>query len=115
MSSVKSITKAFVSEGALSEIVVKVIDDSVVELLVGLGFVVVPDKEQKTLSLIAPDQDFKIRLFAKLRDEGVCFSGGPDWCPADVFDFLRDQKMLTGFYRKIVWGGPKNPKIIENC
>lgn len=107
--------KAFVSEGALSEIVVKVIDNSVIELLEELGFVAVSGKEQKTLSLIAPDQNFKIKLFEKLRDEGVCFSAGPDWCPADVFEFLRDQKMLAGVYRKIIWCGPGNPKIIENC
>lgn len=107
--------KAFVSEGALSEIVVKVIDNSVIELLGELGFVAVSGKEQKTLSLIAPDQNFKIKLFEKLRDEGVCFSAGPDWCPADVFEFLRDQKMLAGVYRKIIWCGPGNPKIIENC
>lgn len=110
-----SVTKAFVSEAALSEIVVKVIDDSVIGLLVGLGLVAVPDKEQKTLSIMASDQDLKIKLFAKLRDEGVCFSAGPDWCPADVFEFLRDQKMLAGVYRKIIWCGPGKPKIIENC
>jgi len=73
-----SVTKAFVSEAALSEIVVKVIDDSVIRLLGGLGFVAVPDKEQKTLSIMASDQDLKIKLFAKLRDERVCFSAGPD-------------------------------------
>lgn len=107
--------KAFVSEGALSEIVVRVIDDNAIELIVGLGFAAVPGAEKKTFSLIAPDQEFKIRLFETLRDEGVCFSAGPDWCPADVFEFLRDQGMLTGFYRKIIWCGPDKPKIIENC
>ncbi|WP_417663502.1 hypothetical protein [Pseudomonas sp.] len=107
--------KAFVSEGALSEIVVKVIDDSLIELLGELGFVAVSGKEQKTLSLMAPDQTFKIKIFEKLRDEGVCFSAGPDWCPADVFEFLRDQNMLAGVYRKVIWCGPENLKIIENC
>ncbi|WP_330210754.1 hypothetical protein [Pseudomonas sp. AM4(2022)] len=110
-----SVTKAFVSEGALLKIVVKVIDDSVIKLLEELGFVAVSGNEQKTLSLMAPDQEFKIRLFEKLRDEGVCFSGGPDWCPADVFEFLREQKMLAGVYRKIIWCGPGKQKIIENC
>ncbi|MNL75863.1 hypothetical protein D3C87_2017350 [compost metagenome] len=67
------------------------------------------------MSLIAPDQSFKVKLFEKLRDEGICFSAGHDWCPADVFEFLRDQKMLNGVYRKIVWDGPKKPRVIENC
>lgn len=107
--------KAFVSEGSLSKIVVEVIDDSVIELLGELGFVAGDGKEAKTLSLLAPDQDFKIKLFEKLRDEGICFSAGPDWCPADVFEFLRDQKKIAGIYRKIIWCGPGNPKIIENC
>lgn len=110
-----SVAKAFVSEGALLEVVVKVIDGSVIKLLEELGFVAVSGKEQTTLSLTAPDQEFKIRLFEKLRDEGVCFSDGPDWCPADVFEFLRDQKLLAGVYRKIIWLGPGKPKIIENC
>ncbi|MCH5520501.1 hypothetical protein [Pseudomonas syringae] len=107
--------RAFVSEGALSEIVVKVIDDSVIELLLGIGFVAIPGKEQKKLSLTAPDQAFKAKIFSMLRDEGVCFSAGPDWCPAEVFEFLRDQKILIGSYRKIIWYGPGKLKIIEDC
>ncbi|MBA4703768.1 hypothetical protein [Pseudomonas savastanoi] len=107
--------RAFVSEGALSEIVVKVIDDSVIEFLLGIGFVAAPCKEQKKLSLTAPDQDFKAKIFSILRDEGVCFSAGPDWCPAEVFEFLRDQKILTGNYRKIIWYGPGKLKILEDC
>jgi hypothetical protein len=43
-SEMSSVKKAFVSEGALSEIVVKVLDDSVIELLEELGFVAVSGK-----------------------------------------------------------------------
>lgn len=42
-------------------------------------------RNKKTLSLMASDQNFKIKIFEKLRDEVVCFSAGPDWCHADVF------------------------------
>ena len=97
----KQITKAYVVEGALSDIVVKVIDESVADLLVALGFVAAPDKGQGALSLMTQNQSAKIEVFEKLRDEGVCFSAGPDWCPADVFEFLRDNNLLTGPYRKI--------------
>ncbi len=44
MNTIKDTTKAYVVEAALSEIVVSVIDDSVIELLVVLGFVPAPDK-----------------------------------------------------------------------
>ena len=115
MSSATGMTKAYVLEGALSEIVVKVIDDSVLELLAGLDFVSVPGRDKRTFSLTTPNQSIKIQIFERLRDQGVCFSGGPDWCPADVFEFLRDNKLLTGPYRKIVWRGPGEPQIIENC
>lgn len=68
-----SVTKAFVSEGALSEIVVKVLDDSVIDLLEELGFVAVSGKEQKTLSLMAPDQDIKAKLFENYEMRGFLF------------------------------------------
>lgn len=115
MNSSKSVTKAYVSEGALSEIVVRIIDDSVIGLLVGLGFAPVVGKGPDALSLICPDQTFKAKVFEQLRDEGICFSAGPDWCPADVFEFLRDKQMLAGPYRKIAWHGPRDPEITEDC
>lgn len=107
--------KAFVSDGALSKVVVEVIDDGVIELLLALGFSVEAGGWQKKLTIIAPDQEFKIELFGRLRDEGICFSAGPGWSPAEVFEFLRDQNMLTGTYRKIAWDGPGKPRVIENC
>jgi hypothetical protein len=113
MNSLKSITKAYVSEGALSEIVVRIIDDSVIGLLLGLGFAPAVAKGPGALSLICPDQAFKAKVFEQLRDEGICFSAGPGWCPADVFEFLRDKQMLAGPYRKISWHGPGEPEIIE--
>jgi hypothetical protein len=115
MNSVKHATKAYVAEGALSEVVVKVLDESVINLLVTLGFSPAPDKGQRALSLKTPSQSAKIEVFEKLRDEGVCFSAGLGWCPADVFEFLRDNNLLTGPYRKIAWRGPGEPEIIENC
>jgi hypothetical protein len=114
MNSIKNTTKAYVVEAALSEIVVRVIDESVIERLVGLGFVAAPDKEEKMMSLVTLNQSSKVMVFERLRDEGVCFSAGPGWCPADVFEFLRENKMLSGPYRRIVWRGPGESQIIEN-
>jgi hypothetical protein len=114
MKTARNTTKAYVVNASQSEIVVNVIDDSVIDLLVLLGFVPAPDKEKKLMSLVTPNQSSKITVFEKLRDEGVCFSAGPGWCPADVFEFLRENKMLSGPYRRIVWGGPGESQIIEN-
>lgn len=115
MNSSKSTTKAYVSEGSLSEIVVKILDDSVVGLLVGLGFAPVAGKGPGALSLNCSNQASKAKVFEQLRNQGICFSAGPDWCPADVFEFLRDKQMLAGPYRKIAWHGPGEPEITENC
>ncbi|MGE6388050.1 hypothetical protein ACQKEN_20605 [Pseudomonas sp. NPDC078416] len=114
MNTTRNTTKAYVVEASPSEITVKVIDDGVIDLLVALGFVPTPDKEQKVMSLVTLNQRSKIIVFEKLRDAGVCFSAGPGWCPADVFEFLRENKMLSGPYRRIVWRGPGESQIIEN-
>lgn len=117
MNPLKNITKAYVSEAARSYIIVNVIDESLIELLLELGFAHAQDQdnEQNRLSLITPDQRFKAKIFEKLRDEGICFSAGPGWCPAEIFELLRDNKMLNGSYRKILWHGPGKPEVIENC
>ncbi|MBX8497924.1 hypothetical protein [Pseudomonas cichorii] len=113
MKAVEPVVKAFVSEGALSEVVVKIIDDSVIDHLAGLGFVSVLGTEM--VSLTVSSHDLKARIFERLRDEGVCFSSGPGWCPSDVFEFLREQEMLSGFYRKIMWDGPGKFRVAERC
>jgi hypothetical protein len=45
----------------------------------------------------------------------VCFSIGPCWCPADVFEQLRDQGMILGNYRKIAWTAAGVFNVTENC
>jgi len=114
MNTTRNTAKAYVVEASPSQIAVKVIDDGVIDLLVALGFVPAPDKEKKLMALVTPNQSSKITVFEKLRDAGVCFSAGPGWCPADVFEFLRENKMLSGPYRRIVWRGPGESQIIEN-
>jgi hypothetical protein len=115
MSTPNPIVKAFVSEGASSQIVVQVVDTIFLGTLIELGFVVKSDTYPKILSITVPSQNAKAQLFSTLRDEGVCFSDGRDWCPSGVFEYLRDQNMVSGFYRRIAWTAPGKSLVIENC
>jgi hypothetical protein len=47
----------------------------------------------------------------KLRDNNFFFSGGREWCPAEVFEYLREQSLLKGSYKKISWADPNNYRI----
>lgn len=115
MNSTESAVKAFVSEAAASKIVVKLIDDNILELFLRLGFSVALSEKWKVCSISVSNDGLKAKIFETLRDEGICFSGGKDWCPADVFEFLRDENFLSGSYRKIVWTGPGEPIVMGNC
>lgn len=115
MSVTAPIVKAFVVEAASSQVVVQLIDDTFQGQLVNLGFGVTSSGPPKVLSRAVASQTEKAQLFASLRDEGVCFSAGPDWCPADVFEYLRDQGVLLGNYRRIAWKAPGQPMIVDNC
>jgi hypothetical protein len=105
--------KAFVSEAASARIVVQVIDEEVLETLKNMGFTLGDDKKL-VLTASALSQEAKAEMLSKLRDCGICFSGGPDWSPSEVFEYLRDRGLLTGRYRKVIWRGPSQMDVIED-
>lgn len=45
-------------------------------------------------------------VFSKLRDAGIAFSSGREWCPAEVFEWLRGQGLVHGAFRSIAWHAP---------
>jgi hypothetical protein len=52
---------------------------------------------------------------SKLRDLGLPFLGGPSgWPPAAVVAEFRDQGLMTGSYREIIWRGNGLPEVITN-
>ncbi len=48
----------------------------------------------------------KAFLFSRLRDLGVAFSGGRDWCPDAQFAHLRTKGLLSGPFLSITWTAP---------
>lgn len=105
----------YVSEAASSQVVVKIEDNAILKKLTDFGFGVISTGIPKILSIKVPDEKAKAQTLSMLRDERLCFSAGPNWCPADVFEYLRDQGMLSGFYRRIAWHGLGRPVITEDC
>jgi hypothetical protein len=45
-------------------------------------------------------------VFDELRSLGVAFSAGKEWCPSEVFEYLRDEQLLSGKYLRVAWTQP---------
>lgn len=49
------------------------------------------------------------RALSRMRDWGVAFEAGKEWCPSEVFEELREKEIISGEYLMIassVAGGP---------
>ncbi|WP_369978595.1 hypothetical protein [Xanthomonas bundabergensis] len=57
-------------------------------------------------SMAVRDDAEKAKAFHALRDLGLAFAAGREWCPADVFAYLRDKGLLSGPFLRIAWTGP---------
>lgn len=57
-------------------------------------------------SYICRDEQDKANLFGRLRQLGLAFAAGREWSPSDVFEYLRDQGLLQGIYRRLIWTSP---------
>lgn len=65
-----------------------------------LGF-----KEESPLSFILSidHPNDRVKLFQQLRDSDFAFSAGREWSPSELFEFFRDQGLLSGDYIRIAW------------
>lgn len=54
-----------------------------------------------TLSINSPDE--RVRLFQELRANDFAFSAGREWSPSELFEFFRDQGLLSGDYIRVAW------------
>lgn len=115
MNSGSSSMKAFVAEASASRILIEVLDDAILEQLASLGFAPTEGAGLNSVSASFSSLNAKAKLFARLRDFEVCFSAGPDWSPSEIFEYLRDQGLLIGRYRRVAWSGPGRFTIAENC
>lgn len=101
--------RAYVSSAAGESIRLTVVDEAINRLLLALGFT--PEKGSAQYELRVPGEQEKARIFDQLRALDVCFSGGKEWCPAEVFEYLRDKGILSGSFKKISWRGPNDYHI----
>ncbi|MCG3766502.1 hypothetical protein EXA23_09825 [Vibrio cincinnatiensis] len=100
----EELVKAFVTKADGKVVRVKLIDSSFQNELSNLGFVYDSGLSEYTF-LVSGNQE-KAELFDKLRVLEVNFSDGREWCPAEVFEYLRETGLLSGSFKKISWSGP---------
>lgn len=61
--------------------------------------------EESPLSFILSidDPNDRVKLFPQLRASDFAFSAGREWSPSELFEFFRDQGLLSGNYIRIAW------------
>ena len=96
--------EAFVTKADGDVVRVNAIDKSCKEQLSKLGFAF--DEEFKEYTLQVSGNRGKADLFDKIRALGWGFSSGREWCPAEVFRYLRDSGFISGAFKMISWTGP---------
>ncbi len=96
--------EAFVTKADSSIIRVKVLENTFERELIKLGFTFDSDFDEYQIQTISDKE--KSDFFDKLRNLGVAFSSGKEWCPSEVFEYLRENRMLNGTYKMVSWTKP---------
>lgn len=96
--------KAYVAKADDDEVRVKVLDPLLNSALAALGFAATA--EPLVYSLQVADDPSKATVFEALRALGVAFSAGKEWCPSEVFEYLREQGLLSGTFVRVAWTQP---------
>lgn len=103
---IANIPPTYVSQADSDKIVVVTNGTQYDALLHGLGFRLQGGTPNRTFEFpVGSDKD-KADVFSKLRDADIAFSRGREWCPAEIFEWLRDQGLLLGPFQSISWRGP---------
>lgn len=98
--------KAYVTKADGKIVRVKAVSNSVDDKVLNLGFIFDADFFEYKIQISSNEQ--KAELFNELRNIGVAFSSGKEWCPSEVFEYLRDSGLLNGSFIKISWKEPGN-------
>lgn len=97
----KQVLKAYVEKADDSIIRIRVIDPGLVASLGLLGFT---RKAECFVTEVADDLE-KAAIFDALRLLEIPFSDGREWCPAEVFEYLRDKGLVGGDFIRVAWTG----------
>lgn len=103
--------KAYVEKADLDVIRLQLLDRSLEAGVTALGFI--PSLEDGIFSRNVADDAEKARIFDALRALGVAFSDGREWCPAEVFEYLRDKGLLSGKFVRISWRQPGQYHLVS--
>lgn len=101
--------KAFVTKADGKVIRVKVLDDSIIEALSDLGFKYNAEFSEYLVQI--NENSEKANFFDNLRLLEVAFSSGKEWCPSEIFEYLRELGLIRGTYKKISWYKPENYNV----
>ncbi|MCD5975626.1 hypothetical protein [Pseudomonas quasicaspiana] len=96
--------KAFVEKADGDVVRVKVNDPSLSTELGAVGFV--GALEDGVFERYVADDAEKAKVFDSLRLLHIAFSNGKEWCPAEVFEYLRDKALLSGEFVRVSWTQP---------
>lgn len=100
-----SIEAGLVIQADAEMVVVSVADTALQTELALAGFI----RQGTASDLFArpvKDDAEKASVFSFLRERGFAWSRGREWCPAEVFEWLRDQKLIAGTFKAISWKSP---------
>ena len=101
---INDVLKAYVEKADGDVIRVQIIDNALDSPLRAIGFSDAPEKDIYVLQVA--DNTQKAKVFDALRSLGVAFSAGKEWCPSEVFEYLRDEQLLSGKYLRVAWTQP---------
>ncbi|AZD83092.1 MULTISPECIES: hypothetical protein [Pseudomonas] len=96
--------QAYVTKADGDFIIVKTVDAKIKEKLIDIGFT--NDIDLNEYKIITLTNEKKAEAFNQLRNIEVYFSDGREWCPAEIFEYLRDKKLLIGKFTMISWAAP---------
>lgn len=97
-------TPDYVYQADRDFITIKAVNPEIIDTLIKIGFI----KNNELYSIKTKDISDKSAIVEKIRDIGLLFSDGKEWCPAEVFEYLREEKLISGKYSKISFTGNEN-------
>ncbi|RYY76050.1 MAG: hypothetical protein EOO52_00540 [Gammaproteobacteria bacterium] len=94
-----------------SEIIVNAVNENIDSKMLPLGFTF-DSKLSRYVKFVGNIKE-KAKIFEALRDIGILFSDGKEWCPAELFEYFREQGFVNGTFKRISWIKPTEYIIRE--